>query len=304
MIIVGLMATLAVLVLAASATSLCLFYFETYRHRAAMWMAFTLASSVCFVFALLCAQIGEFAVEGEVSRELRIARLLLTSLGSVALVLTLPRFLLAAFGSRPRRGVPILLDVATAVLAALCIAHIVTGWSDESAVPPAIEVVLRVFVYSFLILSFALVVLFRSRLPDRGLYKTVLTQLGTLLFLIPIVILEDLRMIAVPGFPSVAGLALLAAVSIIAILHARRNFARPKYVEGRALSEYFVERFRISEREREVAGALLEGLGNAQIAERLFISVRTVENHLHNIYQKTGMKNRLQLYNLFRVDSM
>jgi len=51
----------------------------------------------------------------------------------------------------------------------------------------------------------------------------------------------------------------------------------------------------LSSREQEVACYVAEGLTNQQIAERLFVSLRTVKAHLSSIYEKTGMRNRLEL---------
>lgn len=48
----------------------------------------------------------------------------------------------------------------------------------------------------------------------------------------------------------------------------------------------------LSGREREVAEMVAEGLSNPQIAEQLFLSVRTVESHLSRIFTKLGATNR------------
>ena len=58
------------------------------------------------------------------------------------------------------------------------------------------------------------------------------------------------------------------------------------------------ERFSISEREKEIALLLALGLSNKEIAEKLFISPGTVKNHVYNIYEKTGVKNRVELTRL------
>ncbi|GAA2738562.1 helix-turn-helix transcriptional regulator [Actinocorallia aurantiaca] len=50
---------------------------------------------------------------------------------------------------------------------------------------------------------------------------------------------------------------------------------------------------RLSRREREVAGLVAEDLSNQQIADRLVISVRTVETHLSNIFTKLGVASRV-----------
>lgn len=52
---------------------------------------------------------------------------------------------------------------------------------------------------------------------------------------------------------------------------------------------------RISIRETEILVAVCQGLSNQQIAEKLFISKRTVDKHRANILEKTGCKNTASL---------
>lgn len=51
----------------------------------------------------------------------------------------------------------------------------------------------------------------------------------------------------------------------------------------------------LSERELEVLRLICQGLSSQQIAERLFLSKRTVEAHRANILEKTGAKNSANL---------
>ncbi len=51
----------------------------------------------------------------------------------------------------------------------------------------------------------------------------------------------------------------------------------------------------LTARQREVAGLVAEGLTNAQIAARLHLSERTVENHVFNAISALGLNNRVQL---------
>jgi DNA-binding CsgD family transcriptional regulator/pimeloyl-ACP methyl ester carboxylesterase len=50
----------------------------------------------------------------------------------------------------------------------------------------------------------------------------------------------------------------------------------------------------LSPREREVLRLITEGLGNAQIAEQLSISEKTVRNHVSNVFDKLGVWTRAQ----------
>ena len=47
--------------------------------------------------------------------------------------------------------------------------------------------------------------------------------------------------------------------------------------------------------ERRVARMAAEGMSNKQIAQALFVTVKTVETHLHRSYQKLDVSSRAQL---------
>jgi len=59
----------------------------------------------------------------------------------------------------------------------------------------------------------------------------------------------------------------------------------------------FVEDYGISRRESEIIKGLREGLTSKQIGDQLYISQRTVETHIQNIYRKCGVSNRVELIN-------
>ena len=56
----------------------------------------------------------------------------------------------------------------------------------------------------------------------------------------------------------------------------------------------------LSPREREILARLTEGLSNAEIAERLGVSEKTVRNHLSNLFDKLGVWSRAQAMVLAR----
>lgn len=56
---------------------------------------------------------------------------------------------------------------------------------------------------------------------------------------------------------------------------------------------------KLSLREIEVLGLIMQGLTNNMIAEKLFISYETVKTHRKNILEKTGSKNTACLINYY-----
>ncbi|MDA8427554.1 MAG: helix-turn-helix transcriptional regulator [Treponema sp.] len=295
------------LLLAASATTLCLAAYGAFKHRAAFWLSMCMLGLAFFALTILVSFIegaGTLSPGTASPAGPRGFDLLWQALGSIIIAQSLPRFLLAAFGGAHRKLSYRLLDAASATIVILSIIRVATGWNDAAAVAALPNAILRVVLFALVGGALALTLVFQSRLPDRSLFKAVMVQTGALILLFPFVVLEDLGLFVPPGFPQPAGQALILATSVFAILHAKRSLMRPKYVKGEAPSAFFAEHFGISRRELEIVAGVLEGLSNNAIADRLFISPRTVEKHLYNIYQKAGVRNRLQLYNLLRSDAL
>ncbi len=67
------------------------------------------------------------------------------------------------------------------------------------------------------------------------------------------------------------------------------------YIDSENLNEDFYKKYKITKREREIIKEICKGKSNKQIADELFISLQTVKDHTHNIFVKTGVKNRVQL---------
>lgn len=76
-----------------------------------------------------------------------------------------------------------------------------------------------------------------------------------------------------------------------------RQFAAP--VETPGVPQFPIGRTRerspLSQREREIVGLVAQGYKNREMAEKMFISEQTVKNHLHNIFDKLGVSDRLEL---------
>ena len=53
--------------------------------------------------------------------------------------------------------------------------------------------------------------------------------------------------------------------------------------------------FKLTPREREIVAAVVAGYANKEIAQKFALSEDTVKHHLTNIFNKTGVSNRLEL---------
>lgn len=300
--LIGLYAALLGILLPIAATSLCLAIYGVYGLRPAFWLS--LLNIGLFFYGL-----GLFSVQLAIlTKELPSAHIppVLSHfgfMGNVLWVYSLPHFFLSVFGTKTRLLYRCLLVAATVAIALLGAVELARGWADPAQIPPLVPLLDRVITLGVIGLSSLLVLAFQSRLPDRNLYRNLVAQLVALVFLLPLIVLEDLGILRFPGFPNLGFLVAMGIISILSILHARSSLTRPRYIEGGAPSRYFIDRFGISERELEVVEGVLRGLGNKEIADILSISPKTVENHLYRVYQKAGISNRIQLSNLFRADA-
>ena len=73
-----------------------------------------------------------------------------------------------------------------------------------------------------------------------------------------------------------------------------RQFASPADV-GPPTGARTRDRSPLSQREREIVALVAQGYKNKEMAEKMFISEQTVKNHLHNIFDKLGVSDRLEL---------
>src|SRR5438067_8008009 len=74
-----------------------------------------------------------------------------------------------------------------------------------------------------------------------------------------------------------------------------RQFASPSDIASGSGPGKSRERSPLSQREREIVQLVAQGFKNKEMAEKMFISEQTVKNHLHNIFDKLGVSDRLEL---------
>lgn len=87
-------------------------------------------------------------------------------------------------------------------------------------------------------------------------------------------------------------------LNFLTIFFHLKFFNEPVYCINNQPTEYFFNKFNISNRESEIISLIVKGFTNKEICDKLCISLKTVESHLGSSYKKTNSKNRIQLFNL------
>ena len=67
--------------------------------------------------------------------------------------------------------------------------------------------------------------------------------------------------------------------------------------------DFIRKRYRITNREMDIAQLVCRGLSNDQIATRLKIKKGTVKTHVRNIYRKTWVNNKIAMLLKFLQDA-
>ena len=222
--------------------------------------------------------------------------------------LTITLFLLAAeIVALGRRTV-----FARFSLAAVALLTVGTlAWSLAMAVAkPGFFEALRHFdpveAFSYLILLYpiALILFRRRQIQNATLARAISPFLVLGLLLIPAAVLEDYFV----SRSSATSLVLVLPIWILlfnglVLYYGILHFLFPKYRKGAAVDAEAVarvfSRYDVTEREEQVLVLLVQGYSNREIGEKLFISPATVRNHVHNIFQKTEVRNRIGLTRLY-----
>jgi DNA-binding CsgD family transcriptional regulator len=162
--------------------------------------------------------------------------------------------------------------------------------------------------YPMLAYPLSIFFIFSRRIRDIALKKLVRNFIVMLICFMPSLLFEDIfgSITIIFEFASRNPLPLklfpvyYLMVYLFLLYHGFRNVIRERKA-GRgahAVTDEFIKRFAITAREKEIILLTAEGASNKQIGEKLFISAATVRNHLHNIFEKTGVANRVELLRL------
>lgn len=131
---------------------------------------------------------------------------------------------------------------------------------------------------------------------DGTLNKYSLAAIGAIGYAITSIFLGALR---IDQAWAVLALSLLLSAFVLAFglkhfigpLHARKDQKKHAEISG----VNFGETFGLTARETEIVCLIVEGNSNNNIAEKLFISPKTVESHLYNIFRKMNVSSRVQV---------
>jgi len=98
---------------------------------------------------------------------------------------------------------------------------------------------------------------------------------------------------------------LLFLIQILPSLFYLRSYLRKERLKhplleiGESPLAALASAYRLTSREMDIIRGIGQGLTNRQIAGRLFLSMQTVKNAVHEIFLKLNVKNRVQLANVF-----
>ncbi len=76
-----------------------------------------------------------------------------------------------------------------------------------------------------------------------------------------------------------------------------KDFNKEGNPEPAINSKEFALKHELTERETEVLLLITQGMSNADIGNKIFVSTNTVKYHIKNIYLKLDVKNRIAAFN-------
>ena len=162
------------------------------------------------------------------------------------------------------------------------------------------------FLICLFVIAFCLVVMLHNRkgIEDRDVRHMILTIVIVGLSLLPFIMASFF----VDYIRSITSQVIILAYSIVILVFLFISISR-KLSEEKEIVDKEEEKngsavdlsiYHITEREEEIIGLICEGNTNKEIAQKLSLSVNTVSNHITNIFDKTGVRSRIDLLNLVR----
>ena len=292
---------LLALVAGTAAISQTFLAWQTHRKAVIRWYGlFLLALFLVLLYFLaeLYTRIAAIAQD----RATRSLLWIFQAAGSLMVICTAPWFYHSLLGLALPRAVRI------AYFAVDAVAFIAAGIDLVSPGQRAVTALLIATLFGTIAYVLVLMAARLGFVGDPVLRRALALFLGLSLLFFPLMLIDSLLSYApfLAAFGFIEGLSqplYFLVLNCLTIVFGLKYMNRPAYADGNRLTEYFVAKFKVTTREQEIIRLLLEGATAKRIAGKLFVSPKTVENHVYNIYQKLGVGNRVQLYQLIRANA-
>lgn len=209
------------------------------------------------------------------------------------LILTIPYFAHCLLETSKTRIKNIIFITLT--LIAFILSHISKYVIDNVIFEKSIDIFIDILLIAFVIYAFSLGI-FNYKNIKRKLNKRIVKSLIIFLGIsLPALVIESInytsKILPFPLYPIwYCGFSLIMTINIL-LYYVRTTQLTLN------LSQFneIIKNNDISEREKEIILLIIKGYSNYKIGDTLFISINTVKTHLRNIYNKFGIKSRLEL---------
>lgn len=222
--------------------------------------------------------------------------------GGVAYVIVAPRFYDSLLGLDFNRAKTVIFGGYAAGVVGVAIFLVINPTSIGAGIA------LNILLFAMIAYGLVLLAFYYRRIPERALRRAIAAFFWLSVFFFPIFYLDVLvsNAASFAALSALDGLSLpvyFIALSVMSATFALRYLNKPAYSDGETITPFFIEQFGITAREAEIIEKTISGATNREIGDELFISPKTVENHLYSIYQKLEVGNRGQMTRLIRTNT-
>jgi DNA-binding CsgD family transcriptional regulator len=168
-----------------------------------------------------------------------------------------------------------------------------------------LKLIIKISILLVILYEMLLILVSYKEIANEELKKALKILIGLSILFVPLFAFEAFRY-AVPSLSEAVFLKVLSlpafcfAINLFTLFFSFQYFNSPAFMENNQLTEYFICKYGITRKEVEIIELLLNGCTYARIAEKLYITNKTVDNHIQNIYKKLKVTSKIQLFNLVR----
>lgn len=298
MIYVRLLLTLSAVISGSAGIGTAMQVFARHRKIVVLYFAGFILSLVLMLGGISITDLG--LIDPRLNRDtLRFVSFVFMAIGGLLHVLALPRLFHALIGEPvgPVRKISYLSVAIVFFVIALFVLFRPTLLGPQ--------LVLNSMLFGMIAYVIIMMGIRMSRIGDKRLRRAVRLFFVLSAAFFPLMYVDSvLPFVSAPAWvASVDGTSLplyFLVLNTLSIWLASGYLNEAPYLASGLITDHFGGSFGLSPREIEIVQAAMNGDSNKEIGEKLFISPKTVENHLYNIYQKTDVRNRVQLVNLIQ----